>query len=96
MHLGDVNHAVNRSAKTILGMKLVIQITTVFFSAVRNNSEARMALKLANGSERKLKDVLPSPFRSVNPMMNVYRIGYRWNMTYATTNGMLKRYPYLA
>ena len=55
-----------------------------------------MFLKFNNGSARKLKLVLPNPFRSVKPMIVVNRIGYRWKIAYATINGMLNKYPYFA
>lgn len=50
-----------------------------------------MALKFLNRSSvRKWMDVVPSPFKSVNPITAVYKVGYNENSKKVATKGMLK------
>ena len=72
-------------------MKLQTHRKTVFLNAVWNVGLVRIVTKLAKGSFRKCQSVLPMPFKSVNPMIAVYSVGYAEKIRYAIVNGRVKR-----
>ena len=87
----SVNHAVNKSAKRICGIKFSSHITTVLDNACLKDGFVKTVLKFRNGSSvRKWKLVIPRPFKSVNPIITVYTIGYKVNNRNATAKGILK------
>jgi hypothetical protein len=91
-----VNQAVSRSASSICGMKLIIQIMNVFPIDSWKEGFFKIVSKFWNGLSRNLKVVFPKPLKSVKPITAVYNVGYKLKIRNASTKGIEKIYPYLA